>query len=380
MRSLIVFLLTTAASPQVTALSPLATSDLLGLEQYAAQSRRAEIERVLLLRDGKNPHELTEPKVSSVKTKRAKNHVSAGGGGFGGSQTARWSKTKSLVGLQKKRLLEDGVLRINGALSEQACGTLRAHVLEEREQTEQLYEASLREDTGFIVENHYGIEPTRKSRADLLLSLQPSPVTAALGELFNSSSGKLRHLYESLVTRDGILYELASVVTSSGSERQCVHPDVPFQATSPLYVVFAALQDVTTTMGPTTFLLGSNTLNGRKAYDNQDELDELLRVTEARESTMKTGDLVIFDARTLHCGNANLGGVHGGPDRALFNFSFRNPEITGPMGYKGSMRPAYTSAEIRLGDVLDAVDKLSIEDSGKISSVPPIFTHYGDGW
>lgn len=64
------------------------------------------------------------------------------------------------------------------------------------------------------------------------------------------------------------------------------------------------------------------------------------------------GDLVVFDARTMHCGNANL----SESERALFNFSFRNPKVAGSLGYKGSMRPQYTEQEISLGDLLNIVD------------------------
>lgn len=177
-------------------------------------------------------------------------------------------------------------------------------------------------------------------------------------------------------------YTQTGVTTSKGSARQCVHPDLPFQATAPLYVVFLALQDVTTEMGPTTFLLGSNTQAARDAYEDPNAMDAFISSCEIRETTMKTGDLVVFDARTMHCGNANVGGSGEGaddaPDRALFNFSFRNPEVTGSLGYKGSMRPLYTKQEIRLGDVLHIVDGQT-KDAKEGESSPPPFAQYGNG-
>lgn len=136
-------------------------------------------------------------------------------------------------------------------------------------------------------------------------------------------------------------------------------------------------------MGPTTFLLGSNTAAARKAYDC--DLDSLILSAEIRETTMSAGDLVVFDARTMHCGIANIGSGEDGiasPDRALFNFSFRNPAVTGNLGYKGSSRPVYTAQAISLGDVLKIVDEHHQElakGSESSSSLPPPFAQYGNG-
>ena len=126
-------------------------------------------------------------------------------------------------------------------------------------------------------------------------------------------------------------------------------------------------------MGPTTFLLGSNTQAARIAYDGDiSAMDALISNSEIRETTMAMGDLVVFDARTMHCGNANVGSDGASPDRALFNFSFRNPSVTGSLGYKGSMRPQYTSQGISLGDVLNIVDRKE-----NVETAP--FAQYGNG-
>jgi hypothetical protein len=195
-----------------------AVSDLLSLEQYAAQARRAEVERVLMLRNGDCPTPLLEPDFSSTtkssKSNKKDEKSSGGGGGFGGSQTStkkRWSKHAALAALQKERLQEDGVLRINQALSHACCAALRAHVLDEVQITAARYQQSLQEnsDITFNPEDYYGIEPGRSCRTDLLLSLLPVSVSDALGELFDSTNGKLRCLMESLVTKEGTLYEMA---------------------------------------------------------------------------------------------------------------------------------------------------------------------------
>ncbi len=193
-------------------------SDLLSNEQYAAQARRAEIERVLMLRDGNGPSPLLEPDFSikgKSKGKSEKKTQAGRGGGFGGSQTStqkRWSKYAALAELQKVRLREDGVLRINAALSPERCVALRAHILQEITDTAAMYQSSLRQDHSevtFRPADYYGIEPGRSCRTDLLLSLIPVSVSDALEELFDSTHGKLRSLFEALVTKEGTLYEMA---------------------------------------------------------------------------------------------------------------------------------------------------------------------------
>jgi hypothetical protein len=345
--------------------------DLLVADQRAAQCRRAEEEGLLLHPEGSLPVQLLEPNFK-LANKASKKRTS--GGGFGGGGVAPdklWTKNKALAQQQKRCLHDDGFVRIDKALSLEACVSLREHVMQEIETTAALYKESCENDSiDFDVEDHYGIEPGRSCRTDLLLALTSPSVSGALEDLFHAKTGKLRSLYESLVTADGILYELAAVVTSKGSDRQCIHPDVPFQSTASLFVVFLALQDVTTTMGPTTFLRASHTETANTAFEHKgDEFDSLLRAAQPLESCLETGDLVVFDARVLHCGNANLSDT----DRALFNFSFKSPLVMGDIGYKGSMRPGYTRREIKLGDVLAAID-----GKKKISTDLP-FVLYGDG-
>jgi len=323
--------------------------DLLAADQYAAQARRAELERRLLQFNGRITKELLEPNYQLSATGPSKSR------GFGGG-TKKWSKNKAITLQQKHFLAEDGVVRINGALSLNACVSLREHVLKQVEITASMYSAAT-SPSDFAIEDYYGIEPCRPFRTDLLLSMAAPSVERALQELFHAKAGKLRDLYESLVTKDGILYEMASVVTSKGSHRQCFHPDVPYQSIAPLFVVFVALQDVTSAMGPTTFVRSGHTDAANAFFRRKgEELDSFLREANAYEACLKCGDLVIFDARVLHCGSANVEA-----DRALFNFSFRNPLVTGDIGYKGSMRPEYTRQGITLGDLLSAVDG-GIED------------------
>jgi len=187
--------------------------------------------------------------------------------------------------------------------------------------------------------------------------------------------GTLRFLYENLVTLKGEFYELAAVITDPGSTRQKVHPDLPFQDTAPLYVIFLALQDVDESMGPTSFLLRTHTAKENALFKDpsQEVRDAQLSSAECRLSTLKKGDAVLFDARILHCGNAN--DLENGSTRALFNFSFRNPKITADLGYKGSIRPGYTQA-MNLGDISDA---LIAYGKGVDGGDRDPFAKYGDG-
>lgn len=167
------------------------------------------------------------------------------------------------------------------------------------------------------------------------ISTTTSLATFALGDALQEmlgNDGTLRRLFENLVTLDGELYELAAVITGPGSDRQMIHPDLPYQVNAPLYVIFLALQDVTVSMGPTSFLLRTNTSYENAIFSSGDmeRKDQQLLTAECRLSTLRKGDAVLFDARILHCGNANVSLT----TRVLFNFSFRNPEVVGSLGYK----------------------------------------------
>jgi ectoine hydroxylase-related dioxygenase (phytanoyl-CoA dioxygenase family) len=111
-------------------------------------------------------------------------------------------------------------------------------------------------------------------------------------------------------------------------------------------------------MGPTSFLLRTHTSKANVVFNSgdADEKEQLLLKSDCRLSTLKKGDAVLFDARLLHCGNANDEAT-----RVLFNFSFRNPEVKGSLGYKGSIRPGYEGA-MSLGDMTNALNAYHVGD------------------
>jgi hypothetical protein len=342
-------------------------SDLLYEDQQNALERQALHEESLL---SSKSRELIAPKV----TPRAQ-----AGTGFGGGKSKKQNSHSWLAIEQAKVLEQEGVIRIDQVLSNCVADQLRAHILEQ-----QIVAQTRTEDDPSTSHSYYGIENRRKNRCDLQLSLlqggykadhggvvngdEPNLVAEALQELLGTN-GSIRQLYEHLVTLQGEFYELAALVTNPGSQRQTVHPDLPFKEKAPLYVIFIALQDVTLAMGPTSFLLRTHTKEKNEKFNIQSEKDQLLEKAENRFSTLKKGDAVVFDARILHCGNAN--DPIDGSTRVLFNFSFRNPQVTGNLGYPGSIRPGYCGA-LTLQDIDDALVLYGAGDNNP-------FATYSDG-
>mmetsp|Transcript_15435 Transcript_15435/g.17136 ORF Transcript_15435/g.17136 Transcript_15435/m.17136 type:complete len:409 (-) Transcript_15435:248-1474(-) len=351
-------------------MSSSAAHDLLYQDQQAAMERRALKEQELL-----STKKVKELKASKLKVPSPKSGTGFGGGG----KKASMSPMQRLASEQAKIVHREGVIRINKALSSDLSDKLREYVLEQ-----QSIAAIETEKDLTISKIFYGVENQRKHRCDLQLSLQKGGFAADIGGDVSSieshvladalqellgQDGTLRPLYENLVTMDGEFYELATVITNPGSPRQQVHPDLPHKEVAPLYVIFLALQDVNKFMGPTTFLLRTHTAKENAIFNDYSQKDDQLVTADSRLATLKKGDAVLFDARILHCGNAN--DAEKGSDRALFNFSFRNPKVVGSLGYAGSIRPGYTGA-MTLGDLSKSLDAYSEGDKKS-------FEKYGDG-
>ena len=339
----------------------------LSSDQQSGATRRANTERDLLLpgvelQETNVQHKVLKP--SSTKTAKQ-------------LMADEWAKV----------LKSDGVIRLNNCVSKETCTALRAHILREM--------ALSNEDIkqGLIgAREVHGMELERKSRHDYLMSMGPPtpprtaphptnhpnslnpsdaqehppdgsgedeaallsvigphPVATALHELFGDH-GSLRQLYEIIVTKKGVLFELASMTTRPGADRQVIHADMPYQKIPPLYTIFCALQDVSFAMGPTVFLPKTNNLEDNLKLQNKMKdpaaWDAYLAKKTPHFACLKQGDLIVYDPRVLHCGSENqptsgetepvTGGV-----RAMFTVGFRNPKVTGDFGFKGSLRTAY---------------------------------------
>jgi hypothetical protein len=371
-----------------TVLGMISAKDLLYQDQQDANARRAAVEESLL---GTSIPSLEAPQIKAARLAGGSGFGGSGfGGGGGGGTTTKNKKNKTkkkqnnnnsssssspLAVEQANIVARDGVLRIDKALSPELVDKVRDHVLQQQKLADE--ETAKNAD---VSREYYGVENRRKNRCDLLLSLAADNdhnnskeqedyiVPKVLNELLGRD-GTLRPIYEELVTSEGEFYEFAAVITDPGSDRQQVHPDLPFRQEAPLYVIFLALQDVTESMGPTTFLLGSQSYEERVKFDNLSKRDDQLKTANSRLALLQKGDAVLFDARLLHCGNAN--DEHEGATRAMLNFSFRNPKETGNLGYCGSMRPAYVGA-MTLGDVSEALIEY---EKGNMDP----FAKYGDG-
>lgn len=189
-------------------------------DQVLAWSRRSQYEESIL----KIGKELLAPIYKKINTPN--------GSGFSKQQNniASINSLKLLAKQQKEVLHEKGVLRINNCLSQYTCKELRKYVINEQQQAKD--DVIQGKSTA---QSRFGIEIERKFRSDLLLSLlKPQqknnvkasllhPVASTLNELLGLN-GKLRYLYEELVSLDGELYELAATITDPGSERQMIHP------------------------------------------------------------------------------------------------------------------------------------------------------------
>jgi hypothetical protein len=345
--------------------------DLLYQDQQDAMHRRAIHEQHLLTKGGvQTMKELLASKFVPSKPKS--------GTGFGGGSSSVNKDPAARMALEQADVIRrEGVLRINNVISNETADNLRVYILEQQ----QLAKTETDKDAS-TSRTYYGVENRRKCRTDLQLSLlrggfasyltpagdenfkegisssKTFPLGDALQEMLGHD-GTLRSLFEALVTLDGELYELAAVVTDKGSDRQMVHPDLPYQENAPLYVIFLALQDVTEGMGPTSFLLRTNTgiENAIFSSGDMERKNEQLSQADCRISTLRKGEAVLFDARILHCGNSN-----NEQTRVLFNYSFRNPQVVGSLGYKGSIRPCYEEA-MTLRDLADALDAYKLGDN-----------------
>ena len=224
----------------VLGMSSNSASDLLYQDQQAAMERRS-LDEEKMLGANKKIKELQAPKL------RAKPPKSGTGFGAGANNINAMDPKKRLAIEQAKIVKRDGVLRVNNVLSPELSDKLREYVLNQQ----QIAETKTRENLS-ISKAFYGVENARKNRCDLQLSLlrggfaadqnaevdlekvgSSHPLADALEALLGSD-GSLHAFYENLVTDQGEFYELAAVITDPGSNRQQVHPDLPFQEDCPL--------------------------------------------------------------------------------------------------------------------------------------------------
>eukprot|EP00571_Detonula_confervacea_P012330 CAMPEP_0172300798 /NCGR_PEP_ID=MMETSP1058-20130122/2815_1 /TAXON_ID=83371 /ORGANISM="Detonula confervacea, Strain CCMP 353" /LENGTH=457 /DNA_ID=CAMNT_0013010699 /DNA_START=283 /DNA_END=1656 /DNA_ORIENTATION=- len=259
---------------------------------------------------------------------------------------------KQKASLAARTLFQDGVVQLNGILSDTTAASLREEILERRDAAYAAVESESGEDEWRKYFADVLLKGHRNQRCDLLLPLKGwHSLQLALHELLAAKSNLLPSTLMAALggNDDATLYELSALISEPGSSRQPVHPDNPHQEEPPLFTVFVALQDITTDMGPTSFIPRSHNAEAHAAYNDVPQgRDDLLRNKKSVVALLKAGDASLFDSRSLHCGGANDAAM--GATRVLLYMSFRNPRATEPIGNVGSIMPdipRMTLAEFR---------------------------------
>jgi len=317
-----------------------------------------EIQEDILVKRGVHEEGLMSNNYSPLKAQKVKG--SGSGGGFGGGNRKAGFKleAKSCA----KVLEREGVVRIDGALSNDIADSMREFVINLRQTAEE----EVNSGTARSIDRFANVL-LRKNRCDLKIPLGSKEVNEALHHVLCKSP--VRQTIEELLSPDAILYELSCLISDPGSQRQVVHPDNPCVIKGEnikdnnepvLLTCFIALQDIDMTMGPTVWLPKTHNLETHTLFrdettgpDNSESpKDKLLRTTPGVLGMLPKGSCAVYDSRVLHCGSANK----SKNSRALFYFSFKNPAIGYP-GNPASICAKLGSANIpikTLGDELDA--------------------------
>jgi hypothetical protein len=219
-------------------------------------------------------------------------------------------------------LQRDGVVRVNQVLPPDICDQCLENINRKLASEDASAEEEADENTD-TTSNGYGNVFSRKNRYDMYL--RPSGVSQEALQAMLGRDSQLGALFHALVPpsadTQGVFHEFSSLISDPGSDRQPLHPDAPYADNAPLWTVFCALQDVEIDMGPTVFLLGSNSAAIHDALTNNDTSSMTGTEAQYRRSVLKKGDAAVMDARTLHYGGANTSDTR----RVLLYFSIRNP-------------------------------------------------------
>jgi len=272
-------------------------------------------------------------------------------------------KVKRRLSTLAAELERSGVVRIDGALSEDTTTALREFCDAERRVAEADVASSKCDSSA-----RFADLVLLENRCDLLMPLR-GPCIDALHELLGAGS-VLGPLLTEVVGDGGMLQEIACLISSPGSKQQPLHPDTPWTETPPLYAAFIALQDVELEMGPTLYLPGTHTKEAHTAFyggDLQGGRDtsglrsppictEFLKSRKVVVGMLKAGDLALYNQQVLHCGSAN---ESEDKVRRQFYVSFRN-EAAAKVKARASIRPAFKD-QLTLGQIREELARLNLE-------------------
>ncbi|CAJ1384476.1 unnamed protein product, partial [Effrenium voratum] len=253
-----------------------------------------------------------------------------------------------------QKLQREGYIVIQGVLEPALCEALRQHVLLCTDEAHRQNRLDL-----------FGNIQEAEHRSDLKLDLC-EPVVEAL----NCFSARCRDLLTRTMGGDARIVELAAISSSKGAVAQPVHADTMHGVTrflqsdialhdakgpsddasededeaddlghivqavatetALIFTSLLALQDVTPDMGPTHVWPGTHTVEHHATLWSShisgklsvNQADEAFGVPH-RKMTLRQGDLVLYDSRTMHCGGAN----NSDQRRSVFCVSTMGPGI-----------------------------------------------------
>lgn len=330
-----------------------AASDLLYQEQEKLIVQRGELEETLI----SNVTPLEAPKIKIRGAGKAR--------GFGKASSSSSNNNKAEGKEYAKVLKKEGVVRIDNVLSSETADALREYLYALRRKSESEVEEGKIQPI-----QRFADVLLKQNRCDLTVPMGDDIVTKALDESLRVSP--IGAILSSIFGEDAVLHEFSCLMSDPGSQRQVIHPDTPFiEGKGPvLYTCFIALQDVTLDMGPTVWLPRTHCKEAHDEFQDtfasegsESMKDALIRKQPAVLGTLAKGSCGIFDSRLLHCGTANRSA--NGASRALFYFSFKNPEVAYP-GNPASIRAQLASANVKLGELVKDLQSLS---KGKASEL-----------
>ncbi len=216
-------------------------------------------------------------------------------------------------------LLRDGVISLKQVIPSELCDKISLYINDSKEKNEKLVA-----DGKIVYDEYFGAVNNRRNRADMFLPMAEGCVETGITTAMKSMKEFLSELPG--MTSNGILHELSSLIADKDAPAQCTHCDTPWlQGIEPLYTFFIALQDVEDNMGHTTFLPKTHVESAHKIFNGTPKSKEnLLKVTPVARSSLKKGDVVVFDSRILHCGGANSSSKR----RILFYFTLTTNKTT----------------------------------------------------
>tara|TARA_B110001452_G_scaffold42974_1_gene32908 strand:- start:1050 stop:2405 length:1356 start_codon:yes stop_codon:yes gene_type:complete len=287
---------------------------------------------------------------------------------------------------------DEGVALVRNVIGVATAEALRAFVLAERDDAEEVAESDQAAGTAVLsrVLSPRDSGATETTRWDVRLPWDPvvsgavrEMLAGPLGDAFLQLTGGSSEVGGAAdATNDAVLWECAAVVSRLGAAPQIVHGDTTFTPESAMFTAFVALQPVERHQGPTRFLNRTHHgPTGSAAHDALAADPQGLGYCAAAASTvglLATGDATLYDSRLHHCGGPHVEAPHfldANPDapldlslladddlhdvqpteRVLFYVSFRHPRAASTDNADkhgaGSIRPELAQRHLTLGEL-----------------------------